>query len=167
MAYNQKETAGRGNMPKTGRGIPTNMTNPINQNDPKSGKNQNVDFSTDFSIDPNFGSRYKKKKVGRDVVRKKNIMDSDVGKDAMKTVAKGAKGLSSVDVSPKRVAGTFKETLPVAGKAKVDYGDKFSDTAKTYHYGQSQGFKTGGRASEALGKMGAKAYEAKYGKGSL
>ena len=73
-------------------------------------------------------------------------MDSDVGKDAMKTVAKGAKGLSSVDVSPKRVAGTFKETLPVAGKAKVDYGDKFSDTAKTYHYGQSQGFKTGGRA---------------------
>jgi hypothetical protein len=30
MAYNQKETAGRGNMPKTGRGIPTNMVSPLN-----------------------------------------------------------------------------------------------------------------------------------------
>ncbi len=167
MAYNQKETAGRGNMPKTGRGIPTNMTNPINQNDPKSGKNKNVDFSTDFSIDPNFGSKYKPKKVGRDVVRKKDIMDSDFGKDALKTVAEGSESLSNVDLSPGRIAGTFKKTLPVQGEAKVDYGDKFSDTVKTYHYGQSQGFKTGGRASEALGKMGAKAYEAKYGKGSL
>jgi len=31
MAYNQKESAGRGNMPKTGRGIPVNMVNPIMQ----------------------------------------------------------------------------------------------------------------------------------------
>ena len=31
MAYNQKNTAGRGNMPKTGRGIPVNMVNPIMQ----------------------------------------------------------------------------------------------------------------------------------------
>lgn len=31
MAYNQKESAGRGNMPKTGRGIPVDMVNPIMQ----------------------------------------------------------------------------------------------------------------------------------------
>lgn len=31
MAYYQKGNAGRGNMPKTGRGIPVNMVNPIMQ----------------------------------------------------------------------------------------------------------------------------------------
>lgn len=30
MAYNQKQTTGRGNMPKTGRGIPANMLSPLN-----------------------------------------------------------------------------------------------------------------------------------------
>ncbi len=33
MAYNQ--SPGRMNMPKTGRDIPTNMVNPIKQNEPK------------------------------------------------------------------------------------------------------------------------------------
>jgi peptide subunit release factor RF-3 len=33
MAYNQNKTAGRGNMLKTGRGIPTNMVNPIKQDE--------------------------------------------------------------------------------------------------------------------------------------
>lgn len=36
MAYNQKETAGRGNMPKTGRGIPLSMKSPMYKTeDPK------------------------------------------------------------------------------------------------------------------------------------
>ncbi len=160
MAY--KPTPGRSALPKTGRGLPKDMTNPIMQTtNPRSG-----------FVTPNINSRsgferYQKKKVGRDVVRKKDIMASDIGKDAFKTVAEGAEGLSNVDVSPKRVAGTFKYQLPTAGQAAVDYGDDFSDKTKTYFYGQAQGFKSGGRASEALGKMGAKAYEAKYGKGSL
>jgi hypothetical protein len=36
MAYNQKETVGRGNMPKTGRDIPMYMVNP---NKPKEDAN--------------------------------------------------------------------------------------------------------------------------------
>jgi hypothetical protein len=138
------------------------MTNPIMQTtDPRSG------FVAP-DIDPKSGfESYQKKKVGRDVVRKRDIMDSDVGKDAFKKVAKGAEGLSGFDISPKKVAGTFKTQLQTVGKAKADYGDPFSDVVKTYDYGQTQGFKSGGRAEQALGKMGAKVYEAKYGKGSL
>ena len=156
-----KQSPGRMNMPKTGRDIPTNMTNPIMQVNPRSG------FAMP-DIDPKSGlERYQEKKVSRDVVRKKDIMSSDAGKDAFKKVAKGAKGLSGFDVSPQRVAGTFKTQLPTAGKAKADFRDPFSDVVKTYDYGQTQGFKSGGRAEKALEKMGAKVYEAKYGKGSL
>jgi len=157
-----KMKPGRGNMPKTGKGLPKDMTNPIMQTtDPRSG------FVTP-NIDPKSGfERYQKRKVSRDVVRKRDIMDSDVGKDAFKKVLKKAEGLSGFDISPKRVAGTFKTQLPTAGEAKADYGDPFSDVVKTYDYGQTQGFKSGGRAEQALGKMGAKVYEAKYGKGSL
>ena len=157
-----KMKPGRGDMPKTGRDIPTSMVNPIMQTtDPRSG-------IVAPDIDPKSGfERYKKTKVGRDAVRKRDIMDSDVGKDAFKKVAKKAKGLSGSDISAKRVAGTFKTQLPTVGKAKADYGDPFSDTVKTYDYGQTQGFKSGGRAEQALEKMGAKVYEAKYGKGTL
>jgi hypothetical protein len=157
MAYNQKETVGRGNMPKTGRDIPTSMVNPIMQVDPRSG------FATP-DIDPKSGlERYQKKKVSRDVVRKKDIMGSDTGKDAFKTVAKGAKGLSGFDISVQRVPGTFQYQIPTVGEAKTEFGDPFSDTVKTHHYGQTRGFKSGGRAEQALGKMGEKIYQAKWG----
>lgn len=33
MAYNQKQNAGRGNMPKTGRDIPLNMKSPVYMTD--------------------------------------------------------------------------------------------------------------------------------------
>jgi hypothetical protein len=156
-----KMKPGRDDMPKTGRDIPPNMVNPIMQVDPKSG------FAMP-DIDPKSGlERYQKKKVSRDVVRKKDIMSSDAGKDAFKKVAEGAKGLSGFDISPRRVAGTFKTQLQTAGEAKADFRDPFSDVVKTYDYGQTQGFKSGGRAEKALEKMGAKIYEAKYGKGSL
>ena len=76
-----KMKPGRGDMPKTGRDIPTSMVNPIMQTtDPRSG------FVAP-DIDPKSGfERYQKKKVGRDAVRKRDIMDSDVGKDAFKKV---------------------------------------------------------------------------------
>ena len=156
-----KMKPGRSPFPKTGKGLPEDMTNPIMQVNPRSG------FSMP-DIDPKSGlERYQKKKVSRDVVRKKDIMSSDAGKDAFKKVAKGAKDLSGFDISTQRVAGTFKTQLPTSGKAKADFKDPFSDVVKTYDYGQTQGFKSGGRAEKALGKMGAKVYEAKYGKGSL
>ena len=34
MSYNQKQNAGRGNMPKTGRDIPLNMKSPVYMTDP-------------------------------------------------------------------------------------------------------------------------------------
>ena len=138
--------------------------------DSKSGKKLSNNFKSTFSTDPDFGSRYKKKKVSRDVVRKKDIMDSDVGKDAFKTVAKGATGITEDAISSlalekgARVPGTFKRQLITVGEVDEEYGDPFSDTVKTYNTGEAYGFKTGGRASQAFGKMGAKRYEKKYGK---
>ena len=40
MAYNQKQKAGRGNMPKTGRDIPLNMMSPAYQTDGPGDKKQ-------------------------------------------------------------------------------------------------------------------------------
>lgn len=138
--------------------------------DSKSGETLSNNFKSTFTPDPDFGERYKKKKVSRDAVRKKDIMDSDFGKDAFKTVARGATGITEDAVSSRalergaRVPGTFKNMTITVGKADEEYGDPFSDTVKTYNTGEAYGFKSTGRARQAFGKMAAKRYEKKYGK---
>ena len=115
-----KMKPGRGDMPKTGRDIPTSMVNPIMQTtDPRSG------FVAP-DIDPKSGfERYQKKKVGRDAVRKRDIMDSDVGKDAFKKVAKKAKGLSGSDISAKRVLVHLKPNYQQLVKLKLTMEIRF------------------------------------------
>jgi hypothetical protein len=57
MAYNQKQNAGRGNMPKTGRDIPLNMMSPA--------------YMTDGPGDKKPGKKPVKKPVEKAVTKKK------------------------------------------------------------------------------------------------
>ena len=61
MAYNQKQNAGRGNMPKTGRDIPLNMKSPVYQKDPdpKTGKAKVGEIPGQEELQERFKGKYK------------------------------------------------------------------------------------------------------------
>lgn len=61
MAYNQKQNAGRGNMPKTGRDIPLKMKSPayMTDPDPKTGKAKVGEIPGYEEIKERFKGRYK------------------------------------------------------------------------------------------------------------
>ena len=61
MAYNQKQKAGRGNMPKTGRDIPLNMKSPayMTDPDPKKGKAKVGEIPGHQEIQERFKGKYK------------------------------------------------------------------------------------------------------------
>lgn len=61
MAYNQKQKAGRGNMPKTGRDIPLNMKSPayMTDPDPKKGEAKVNEIPGQEEIQERFKGKYK------------------------------------------------------------------------------------------------------------
>ena len=61
MAYNQKQNAGRGNMPKTGRDIPLNMKSPayMTDPDPEKGKAKIGEVPGYEEIQERFKGKYK------------------------------------------------------------------------------------------------------------
>ena len=60
MAYNQRQGAGRGNMPKTGRDIPLNMKSPayMTEPDPKTGKAKVGEIPSYEEIKERFKGKY-------------------------------------------------------------------------------------------------------------
>ena len=106
MAYNQKETAGRGNMPKTGRGIPSSMKSPnYLTEDPKikTEEIQEVDLGTVKSKKP------------------KSVKNPFYGADPKRVYVKGAGGL--------RLSGT--KDARIVNEATIQPG-KLKELKKKY-----------------------------------